>query len=356
MNRQDLDALKESLDVEDILNVIQSFYPDIPYLETSFGLILPTICHNADPSDGSMKLYYYSNTHLFHCYTQCQSSFDIYELVQKISDNLGLGFEFPTILARITNNVKVAFQWFEVDDAYTSVLPKYEVRKTTVVLPQYDEKILNMFNSTYRPIEWLKDHITPWSMERYNIRYSIANNQIIIPHYDVDGILVGIRVRNLNPWDIEMGKYMPARIEGKMYSHPLSANLYGIHRTNKAITKQKTAYLFEGEKSVLLMDGWYSDDSVAVATCGNKINKLQLQLLQRLSVQNIVLCYDRMNEDAAHDSVYFAQLYDMCREYKNYFNFSFIYDSEGLIGYKAAPVDYGREIFEYLLRKRVIIR
>lgn len=356
MRKQELDSLKESFDNEDILNIIQSFYPDIPYMETSFGLIFPTICHNADYTDGSMKLYYYSNTHLFHCYTRCQASFDIYELVQKISDNLGYGWDFSTIFARISNCVKTAFCWYEADDAYVSVLPKYEKQKTVVVLPRYDEKVLNAFNADYKPIEWLNDHITPWSMDRYNIRFSIANNQIIIPHYDIDGILVGIRVRNLNPWDIEMGKYMPARIEGKMYSHPLSANLYGIHRTNHAIQKQKTAYLFEGEKSVLLMDGWYGDESVAVATCGNKVNKLQLQLLQRLGVQNIVLCYDRMNDKPTFEHSYFHDLYDICRAYKNYFNFSFIYDSEGLLQYKAAPVDYGREIFEYLLRKRVIIR
>lgn len=351
-----LDTIKESLDTEDVLSVIQAFYPDIPYLETGFGLILPTICHNADYTDGSMKLYYYTNTHLFHCYTRCQASFDIYELVEKINDNLGLGMEFPTMLAVIQNRTKVVSHWFEADDVYTSVLPKYKVQKTLVTLPEYDESVLNIFDKDYKPVEWLQDHITPTSMERYNIRYSIARNQIIIPHYDIDGMLVGIRVRNLNPWDIEMGKYMPARIEGKMYSHPLSANLYGIHRTHKTIEKKKTAYLFEGEKSVLLMDGWYGDDSVAVATCGNKLNKLQLQILQRLGVQNIVLCYDRMNEEIHCDSHYFHQLYDMCRTYKNYFNFSFIYDRDGLLLYKAAPVDYGREIFEYLLRKRVVIR
>lgn len=356
MNREDLDKLKESLDVDDILSVIQAIYPDINYISTSFGLILPTICHNARAEDGSMKLYYYTNTHLFHCYTQCQSSFDIYELMDKINENCNLGMDFTTILALIKNRVKVTFHWSDMDDIYNSVLPYYKPSKTVVTLPSYDEKVLNMFCSDYYPTEWLQDHIQPSAMKRYNIRYGISRNQIIIPHYDIDGVLVGIRARNLNPWDMELGKYMPVKIEGKIYSHPLSCNLYGIHMNHQAIAKQKTAYLFEGEKSVLLMDGWYRDDSLAVATCGNKLNKLQLQILQRLGVQNIVVCYDRMNEETFEDSAYFRRLYDMCCEFKNYFNFSFIYDREGLIGYKAAPVDFGREIFEYLLRKRAIIR
>ena len=42
-----------------------------------------TICHN-EPGEGSRKLYYYSNTGLFQCYTGC-GSFDPFELVVKVA-------------------------------------------------------------------------------------------------------------------------------------------------------------------------------------------------------------------------------------------------------------------------------
>ena len=45
-------------------------------------LIAQTICHNP-PGTGSFKLYYYGNTHLFHCWTQCGDSFDIFDLTRK---------------------------------------------------------------------------------------------------------------------------------------------------------------------------------------------------------------------------------------------------------------------------------
>ena len=58
-------------------------------------------------------------------------------------------------------------------------------------------------------------------MDKFNIRYSISQNKIIIPHYNVNGELVGIRGRALNTQDIEQfGKYMPVQIENKWYSHP----------------------------------------------------------------------------------------------------------------------------------------
>ena len=44
--------------------------------------ICDTICHN-EQGEGSHKLYYYDNSHGFHCYTNCDY-FDIFELVIKV--------------------------------------------------------------------------------------------------------------------------------------------------------------------------------------------------------------------------------------------------------------------------------
>ena len=43
-----------------------------------FGYLCATICHNP-PGEGSRKLYYYTNTGLFRCYTGCDCYFDIFE-------------------------------------------------------------------------------------------------------------------------------------------------------------------------------------------------------------------------------------------------------------------------------------
>ena len=55
----DLDELKKQLDSNEIINIIKTLVPDLRYEETNSYLILPTICHNKNSEDASMKLYYY---------------------------------------------------------------------------------------------------------------------------------------------------------------------------------------------------------------------------------------------------------------------------------------------------------
>ena len=73
--------VREKLQLENIFELLQEWGGDPEY--TDFGILSTTICHNP-PGEGSRKLYYYSNTDLFQCYTGC-GSFDIFELLIKIA-------------------------------------------------------------------------------------------------------------------------------------------------------------------------------------------------------------------------------------------------------------------------------
>ena len=46
----------------------------------------------------------------------------------------------------------------------------------------------------------------------------------------------------------------------------------------------------------------------------------------------------------------------MCEKYKNYANFSFIFDRNGLLDLKDSPVDKGKEVFQKLYESRVIVK
>ena len=74
--------IKENLSVENIFELLDEWGGNPEY--TSFGIVSSTICHNF-PGEGSRKLYYYTNSTLFKCFTECDSSFDIFELVIKVS-------------------------------------------------------------------------------------------------------------------------------------------------------------------------------------------------------------------------------------------------------------------------------
>ena len=60
----------ENLEINKIKDLLEKI--DIPYQETESYLVMPTACHNSNLDEASWKLYYYKNTHIFYCYTNCQ--------------------------------------------------------------------------------------------------------------------------------------------------------------------------------------------------------------------------------------------------------------------------------------------
>ena len=72
--------VKKSLSLDNIFELLTEWGGDPEY--TEFGLLSATICHN-EPGEGSRKLYYYTNSSLFQCYTGC-GSFDVFELAIKV--------------------------------------------------------------------------------------------------------------------------------------------------------------------------------------------------------------------------------------------------------------------------------
>jgi hypothetical protein len=70
------------------------------------------------------------------------------------------------------------------------------------------------------------------------------------------------------------------------------------------------------------------------------------------------LAYDKEYENFSSEKgkKYFEKLKQMCEKYKNYCNFSFIFDFDNLLKEKQAPIDAGKEIFEKLMKERVEIK
>ena len=60
-------------------------------IEKENYLITNTICHNK--IDGSMKLYYYKDTHLFYCYTNCQCM-SIFKLLENVYSARGQEYDW----------------------------------------------------------------------------------------------------------------------------------------------------------------------------------------------------------------------------------------------------------------------
>lgn len=345
MNYEEIIEQLDDNKVKALLDKLQ-----IPFEDKGNYIIMPTVCHHADVNDASWKLYYYKNTHIFQCYTE-DGAMSIFSFLKRFYETRNYEYDwYNDILQVILDCSNISFN-AEDANKYKSIQDDYSQKKLRRELPAYPEGILDVFIKYY-PIEWLNDGISCAAMDKFNIKYSPSQNKIIIPHYDVNGRLIGIRGRALNPWEIEnVGKYMPVQIEDKWYSHPLSLNLYGLNITKENIKRSGIAYVAEGEKSILQAEN-FNFLNCTVASCGNKFNKYQLDLLIRTcEVREVVLCYDQ--EEKQKSQEYFDKLYEMCLKYKQYVNMSFIYDKNHLLNLKDSPFDKGEETFLILLKTRV---
>lgn len=321
-------------------------------IEKDDYFVLNTICHHDNPDEASHKLYYYKNTHLFVCYSEC-GTMSIFKFLKKYYEARQIDYDWYNDILQVIVNCSASDVVRSGAPAYKSCRDDYAAQKVRKELPAFPEGVLDVFTKFY-PSEWLMDHISREAMDKYNILYSISQNKIIIPHYDIHNRLVGIRGRALNQWEVEnLGKYMPVQIEGKWYSHPLSLNLYGLNMNYQNIKKTGIAFVFESEKSVLQFES-FSIPNCAVASCGSNFNKYQVDLLMRYCApREIVICYDR--EELPKESKYFDKLYEICSRYNNYCNMSFIYDTR-LGDLKDSPSDNGEEVFQKLLKGRVKVK
>lgn len=363
MGYYDKEQLKEELSIEDIFSLVDVFGGEPEY--TSFGFVAQTICHNL-PNEGSRKLYYYENTKLFHCYTDCfPSSFDIFELIIKIK-RIQAGESYDLYAA-----MDYVASYFGLSESSPPEMPlpdwkifdRYNFKKVqsaAPVLKQLDEYDSSILNNFCYPI------IKPWNDEGISqevcgfnkIGYFPSSEQITIPHFDINNRLVGIRGRSLVKLDAErFGKYRPLIINNKVYSHPLSANLYNINNSKDNIRKSKTAIVFESEKSCLMMQSYFGHESdISVAVCGSSLSAPQVDILRSLGVKDLIIGFDRQFQEIGDNEFkkLKAKLLSINIKFNKYMNVSFIFDKHKITPYKASPIDCGPVIFQELLKNRLI--
>ena len=339
----------DDLTEQDIISLMEYFGVK-NYQNKPEALIFPTICHNNDIDNASMKLYYYKDNHFFYCYTE-DGGMSIFRFIEHVYQTRGIEYDwYNDVFLLVTKGKQQEGLKIQKNELLRD---RYQRRERESNLEVYPKGVLSVFEKIY-PSQWLEEGITKEAMDKFDILFSISQNKIIIPHYNIDGELVGIRGRALDEWEIEnVGKYRPVQIEQKWYKHPLSLNLYGLNQTKENIQKYGYVYLFEGEKSVLLMDS-FSRPNCGVAVCGSSINKFQIDILMKYcNPKEFIICFDK--EEDIEDK-YFNKLMKLGKKYSNYGNFSFIYDFKKRLNLKDSPVDRGEEIFNELLKERVKIK
>lgn len=354
--------IKNSLTIEQIKELLYALGGD-PILKGDI-IIARTICHGGQ----SHKLYYYDNTKLFRCYTECSDIFDIYDFIIKNKKLEGIDFTlFQAIQFVITffnlaiSNENFVYSNEEVGD--WQILNKYEQNSSQekqekiIEFKFYDDKILKYLPRPKIPM-WLKEGISQEAMDNCGIAFDPISWGIVIPHYNIDGKLIGIRERTLIKEEEENGKYKPAILNYQMYNHPLGFNLYNLNNSKDNIRKIKKAIIFEGEKNCLLYQSYFGiDNDISVAVCGSNLTNYQIQLLKSLDVEEIVIAFDKQFKEIGDKEWkgWVKKLTDINKKYSSIIQISFMFDKWNLLGYKDAPIDCGPEIFTQLFERRVML-
>ena len=362
----DKSEIKEALTIENVFEVLLDLGGDPEY--TDFGIISTTICHNP-PGEGSRKLYFYKNSGLFKCFTGCDETFDVFELViktAKIQQNLdfdlndavrNIAFKFGISGSFVEDENEKIEDWKFMNN-YDRI-QQIELKTYDLQLKDYDDIILSRFNYKVKIMPWLMEGITQEAMTNAMIGYYPGGDQITIPHFDADGRFVGLRGRTLCEADAErFGKYRPMYINKQLYNHPLGMNLYNLNNSKENIKRLGKVIIFESEKSCLLYQSYFGiENDISVACCGSNISAYQVHLLLELGVNEIIVAFDRQFKDIGDEEFKHLtkNLKSFNTKYKNFVNISFIFDKEMITGYKSSPVDEGAEKFLALYKNRIYL-
>lgn len=360
----DKDKLKHSLTIEQVWELVADLGGEPRPIQNE-TFISRTICHNS-VGYGSYKLYYYANSCLFHCFTGCSDSFDLYELVKKVKTiEENKEWSLPKAISYVASYFGYSTQIFEesnkaqlkdwnILDNYERI-NNYQDKEQIVELKTFDDRILKNFPHL-RIIPWEQEGIKREIIDKYKIAYDPVNEGIVIPHYNIDGQLIGIRERTLIKEQEQYSKYRPTRINGIMYNHPLAFNLYNLNNSKNNIQIMQKAIIFESEKATMMYESYFgADNDISVAVCGSSLISYQVQLLLQCGAKELIIAFDKEGQNE-NKKKYVQKFYNMQQKYSKLVQISFMYDKDNkYLDWKQSPIDAGPEIFMQMFKERIIL-
>ena len=347
-----ISELREQLTGADIKRILAE-YQVYPFTENNAYIVFPTCCHNLN--DGSPKLYYYFKNSMFVCYTHC-GSFDIFDLIIKLEKLRNNNITLRQAIQRAGLEVDSMPEENLIQDVKKAEQYLNRIQKIAVphaeILKEINNNVLNKYSNDVSLLEpWINEGMKIEALKRFNILYDKEEVAIVIPHRDINGKIIGIRGRFME--ENAPNKYMPLTYMGNYMAHPLRENLYGIYENLEVLKEKKIAFIFESEKSVILFESYFGQSqNFSVATCGNKISNEQIELLKRIGINEVVLCYDKDYDNYNDMLVIQGKYINIGKKLMNFFKTSIIMDYSNLLNYKDSPIDQGGEIFKELYKYR----
>jgi DNA primase len=239
--------------------------------------------------------------------------------------------------SNFSNKIKYPFNGF-----YKNLIK--ELNDPELCMKTYDEDILTPFLKKYNTM-FFNDGISYQTQEHFKIGYDIETNRITVPEYTFDGKLCGIMGR-LNDKNCEKHeRWIP------IIPCSRALTLYGYHQNYKKIQEKGICVVGESEK--LPMQLFDFNCYVGLATCCNNISLTQEKYIKSLLIPKTILAYDEgLEEEYIREEAKKLKIDNSI--FKN--EVGYIYDDDNSYlpkGSKAAPSDYGKTIFNELIKNKV---
>ena len=361
MGKIDVKKLKKSLSLAHHKQIMQAL--GIPaYSENKEQIIYFSGDKNKDALKGSPKLYFYKDSQIYFGYTSSRS-YDIISLVQTRLALLKQPCSFldacqfildttnikPDSISRVKKEGHV-YDWSNLERFV-------RVRKYGNQLSEYNRNIIDTLPPLY-PQAWIDEGISEETMDKYQIRYYERCNQTVIPCFDDEARLVGVRVRNWDKDRVEQAKYMPlVTLDGQCYKFNTNQVFYGINYNKPEIERTGKVIIVESEKAVMKLDTYMGRHNIALGMYGSNLGIQRRNQLLKMGVNTVSYVVD--NDFIGQDDEFFEQWREKIRHFiklwDGFCRVEIVWDNLGLLGPKENATDRTKEVWEQLWENREII-
>ena len=361
MGKIDVKKLKKSLSLAHHKQIMQAL--GIPaYSENKEQIIYFSGDKNKDALKGSPKLYFYKDSQIYFGYTSSRS-YDIISLVQTrlallkqpcsfldacqfILDTTNIN---PDSISRVKKEGHV-YDWSNLERFV-------RVRKYGNQLSEYNRNIIDTLPPLY-PQAWIDEGISEETMDKYQIRYYERCNQTVIPCFDDEARLVGVRVRNWDKDRVEQAKYMPlVTLDGQCYKFNTNQVFYGINYNKPEIERTGKVIIVESEKAVMKLDTYMGRHNIALGMYGSNLGIQRRNQLLKMGVNTVSYVVD--NDFIGQDDEFFEQWREKIQHFiklwDGFCRVEIVWDNLGLLGPKENATDRTKEVWEQLWENREII-
>lgn len=300
-----------------------------------------TQCPKHDDKTPSLCIYPEQNT--YHCFSCGRHG----NLLTWIMDYEDKGFLDALQKVSHLSNVSINnLQQADIVKALKQIRKLSTVRDKdkTVTHPIIDYAEYDKYSREV-PELWESEGIDPWIMSKYDIRVDHSSNRIVYPVYDNDDNLIGVKGRTMFPNYKELGiqKYM------NYYKLGTTDFFIGMKQNRQSIIDKNEIIILEGIKSGMKIEAWGYDNWVASET--SHLNDSQIQILISLHVKRVVIAYDA--------DVDFKAICKNTRLLRRFTDVYVVRDKDRLLGKpeeKRSPCDMGKEVWDYLYKKKELLR